>query len=69
MEDVLKQISTIQLHKASGFPLIASKIWKLVLTEFVQILTCIFNHSVDWSFPRSMEDWNNNTHPESVKSI
>ena len=45
-EDVLKQVKTIQIHKASGFPLIASKIWKLVFIEFVEILTHILNCSM-----------------------
>ena len=39
-EDVLKQVKIIQIHKASGFPLIASKIWK------IEILTHILNCSV-----------------------
>ena len=42
-EDVLKQVKIIQIHKASGFPLIASKIWKIVFIEFVEILTHILN--------------------------
>ena len=45
-EDVLKQVKIIQIHKASGFPLIASKIWKIVFIEFVEILTHILNCSV-----------------------
>ena len=45
-DDVSKQVKTIQIHKASGFSLIASKIWKIVFTEFVEILTHILNCSV-----------------------
>ena len=40
-DDVLKQVKAIQINKASGFSLIASKIWKIVFTEFASILTHI----------------------------
>ena len=45
-DDVLKQVSTIQVHKARGFPLVATKIWKVVFTEFALILTHLLNCSM-----------------------
>ena len=40
----------IQVHKASGFPLVATKIWKVVFTEFALILTHILNCSMTSGF-------------------
>ena len=41
------EVSKIQVHKSSGFPQISSKIWKKVFLEFSQIITYLFNRSVD----------------------
>ena len=34
VEDVIKEVSNIQVHKSSGFTQISSKIWKIVFLEF-----------------------------------
>ena len=65
-DDVSKQVKTIQIHKASGFSLIASKIWKIVFTEFVEILTHILNCSVTSGL--CPDRWYNHIHTQSDKS-
>ena len=54
--DILKQVSNIQIHKSSGFPLIASKIWKIVFKEFAPLLCYIFNPPIiSGKFPPQWE--------------
>ena len=55
VDDVLKRVSDIKIHKSSGFPLVASRIWKIVFNSYAPILCHIFNCSlVTGCFP---EKW------------
>ena len=47
VENVVKEVSAIHVHKSSGFTQISSKIWKIVFLQFPQVLTNLFNMSVE----------------------